>query len=490
MNQLSDKLKSSLLFSFLDKYFGYILRFISTIIIARLLTPEEIGIFSVAFVVISIGHVLRDFGVAQYLIQEKTLSDEKIRAAFGTMFIIAWSMWLLLFLCKNQFAQFYDEPRLAQALNVLTIIFLLAPFGSVRIALLRREMHFKTLAKINVFSYVCLFIVTIGLCYLKFSFMALVWGQLAGVIATNIGCVIACKGKYWYLPSLKGSRQVIKFGTQLTVANIAENVAEGAPDLFIGRFLNMQAVGLFSRAQGCVSLFKVFVSASVWPVILPYFSLKNRSGEKLLPDYLKAISIYSAFAWPFFIALLILAEPVVLTLYGDQWVASILLVKILCIAAILEACFPFRNALMISLGKTKQHLQVQLVVSGLRIVSILVGSIYGLRYAAIGLSVSEFVSQFYIFLSLKNIINISFRQWILSTWVSFSAMVFVALGCFVAQQVTLIYQLSNWITILLAMLICAVIWIITLFMTAHPLKDQLTNILSKLSSKKLREKTL
>lgn len=484
MSELANKLKSSLSYSFLDKYIGYILRFVSTIIVARLLTPEEVGIYSVAFVLISIGHVLRDFGVAQYLIQQKELNEQKIRAAFATMFFIAWSLWLVLYLCKNQFAQFYHEPRLNDALAVLTIIFLLAPFGSVRIALLRRGMHFKTLAKINVFSYISLFIATLVLCFSGYSFMSLVWGQLVGVIATIIGCVLACGKKYWYWPSLKGMKHVFAFGISITAANIAENTAEGAPDLFIGKLLNMESVGIFSRAQGCVSLFKIFVSASVWPVILPYFSMKNREDGNILPDYLKAIEIYTAFAWPFFICLMLLAEPIVLLLYGTQWASSIPLVKVLSLAAIFEASFPFRNPLLVAMGHTTLNLHMQLIVSGLRVVAICLGCFYGLFYAAIGLVLAEFVSQFYIYYGLKKVLPLQLYQWyqhvrssiILSVSLGGMSLVFVWIGK--------MYNLPYWFIIALSLIVGFGGWVYSLSFLKHPIYKQITTVILKIKSKK------
>lgn len=490
MNTLNEQLKSSLFFSFLDKYFGYILRFISTIIVARLLTPEEIGLFSVAFVVISIGHVLRDFGVAQYLIKEADLTEEKIRAAFATMFIIAWSMWVILFWGKQYFADFYHEPRLSEALQVLTIIFLLAPFGSVRIALLRRNMQFQSLAKINVFSYITLFTVTLALCYLKFSYMALVWGQLAGVVATNIGCVLVCGKRYWYFPSLKGTREVIHFGVHITLANIVENTSDGAPDLLIGRLLSLHSVGLFSRAQGCVNLFKLFVTSSVWPVILPYFSIKNRSGEALLPDYLKAIEIYTAFAWPFFMALMILSEPVVIVLYGSQWIDSIILVKLLCMAAFFEASFPFRNALYISLGQAKQNFNLQLVVSTLRVSAILIGCFYGLVYAAIGYTLAEVLSQWVIYRSLKNLISMRLTHWLTKVWISLVATILTAMACMVVLKVNTYFSMPYWSILMIAFCACLSVWIATLFILQHPLKRFILGVLKQTSIRLTGEKSV
>ena len=137
--------------------------------------------------------MIRDFGVAQYLIKEKKIDQQKITAAFTLMLIIAWSLFALLILGRGWIAEFYDKPEMADALGILSLIFLFAPFGSVRIALLRRNMDFKSLAKINIFSYLSLQSVTLYLAFVGFGFSALAWGQVAGVVAINIGTFFYCR---------------------------------------------------------------------------------------------------------------------------------------------------------------------------------------------------------------------------------------------------------------------------------------------------------
>ena len=402
-------LKKSLSLSFFDKYVGYTLRFFSTIIIARLCSPAEIGIFSVAFVLISIGHVLRDFGVAQYLIREQIINPRKIKASLTLMWMIAWGLWGGLWLAKGWIAQFYERPELEQAIEVLSIIYLLAPFGSVRIALLRRDMDFKSLAKINILSYIALHVVSVALAYYQWGFHALVWGQVAGVVATLLGTLIygpSC----WHWPSLKGITDVIRFGFPLCVSNIIETVTEGGADLILGRTMSMQAVGIFGRAQGLLNLFKIAVTSAVWPVVLPYFSLKNREDKDLLPDYLSAIEIYTMFAWPFFLGLALFAKPIVLILFGEVWLEAVPLVRVLSLVAMIQAVFPFNHALFIAKGEVNLNFRVQSTVSLLRLGAVGIGAVYSMLTVAYCLVVAECLAFFILFFGLKKVFAFNLKH--------------------------------------------------------------------------------
>lgn len=461
-------LKKSLSLSFFDKYVGYTLRFFSTIIIARLCSPAEIGIFSVAFVLISIGHVLRDFGVAQYLIREKTIDPIKIRASLTLMWMIAWGLWAVLWMTKGWVAHFYERPELEHAIEILSLIYLLAPFGSVRIALLRRDMDFKSLAKVNIMSYLALHVVSVALAYYQWGFYALVWGQVAGVVATLLGTLIygpSC----WHWPSFKGIHDVIRFGFPLCVSNIIETITEGGADLILGRTMNMQAVGIFGRAQGLLNLFKIAVTSAVWPVVLPYFSLKNREEKDLLPDYLKAIEIYTMFAWPFFLGLALFAKPIVLILFGEVWLEAVPLVRVLSLVALIQAVFPFNHALFIAKGEVNLNFWLQATVSLLRLGAVALGSVHSMLTVAYYLVAAECFAFFILYFGLKKVFSLTLKhvgQCLLTPFMGLGVLVsLLSLVKWSGRQM----GVSSYTELLMGVVISLILWSSLLVWRKHPI---------------------
>ncbi|MCF7982637.1 MAG: oligosaccharide flippase family protein, partial [Pseudomonadales bacterium] len=140
--------KKSLAFSFIQNYGITILHFASAIVIARLLTPEEIGVFSVGIAFVAIAHAVRDFGVSNYIVQEKDFTESKKAASIQIAFVVSWSLALLILIFSFLAGNFYDDPRVSKVLSYLSINFFLLPFSSVGLAILRRQMQFDWLCYI------------------------------------------------------------------------------------------------------------------------------------------------------------------------------------------------------------------------------------------------------------------------------------------------------------------------------------------------------
>jgi O-antigen/teichoic acid export membrane protein len=109
-------------------------------IIARLLTPGQVGIFSLASAFLAIASVVREFGVTEFLMQDKALDHARIRAAYGVAIAVAWSMGGLVLLLRRPIADFYGEPGVADVLSVLCLTFAILPFATPTTALLYRDM--------------------------------------------------------------------------------------------------------------------------------------------------------------------------------------------------------------------------------------------------------------------------------------------------------------------------------------------------------------
>ncbi|MBE0475394.1 oligosaccharide flippase family protein, partial [Rhodoferax sp.] len=104
--------RNSLFFSFLDRYASLAITIISSMAIARLLTPAEIGVFSVTVVLLSFVSTIRDMGAGQYLVQEKELTTERIRAVWAVQLGLGLAMACVVLLASYPVALFYDEPRM------------------------------------------------------------------------------------------------------------------------------------------------------------------------------------------------------------------------------------------------------------------------------------------------------------------------------------------------------------------------------------------
>ncbi|MBK6295641.1 MAG: oligosaccharide flippase family protein [Rhodoferax sp.] len=133
--------RKSLIFSFLDRYVSLAITIISSMVLARLLTPGDIGIFSVTAVLLSFVSTIGAMGVGLYLVQEKDLTVDRIRAAWALQLGLGLAMACLVSLASYPVAAFYDEPRMRDIMLVVSLNYAINPFGSLTHSWLVREMR-------------------------------------------------------------------------------------------------------------------------------------------------------------------------------------------------------------------------------------------------------------------------------------------------------------------------------------------------------------
>lgn len=324
--------RRSLLFSFLDRYASLLIAVLSSMVIARLLTPTEIGVFSVTMVLLMFVATVRDMGAGQYLVQEKDLTTERIRAVWAVQLGLGLLLAALVLLASYPVAVFYNEPRMRNIMLVVALNYAINPFGSLTYAWLMREMQFESVALIRFSSSASGALVATWLAWQGFGPISLAFGSLASTVVNALMSVYYRPKTFPWLPGVSEIRRVLVFGSQLTVSSIVGTVSSSAPELLVGKLQSLTAAGLYSRASGLVQMFhRLFVDA-VGAVCLPWFARQSRERGSFVEPFLKATAYVTAFGWSFCLAVVCLAHPIIRVLYGNQWDLAVELARLLAVA--------------------------------------------------------------------------------------------------------------------------------------------------------------
>jgi O-antigen/teichoic acid export membrane protein len=384
--------KKSIGVSFATQYVEMGIQFLGVLVLARILSPDDIGVFSVASFLMTLLHAFRDFGVVQYIIQERDLTREKIQAAMGVAIMLALAVALTLLACSGAVARFYGNPEIQKVLVVMAGSFAISPFGSLLIGIFRREFQLKTIFYIKTISAICHVAVAITLAFNGFGALSLAWANFAGILSFGIAANLMRPAGVPWTPRLKHMGTILSFGGIASLGNAANQAGANIPDMVIGKVMNMAAVGYFSRAAGLVQLFTRLITGALLPLVLPYFSERRREGTDLAVPYLASVELLTALAWPFFAGLALLASPMIRTLYGDQWDASVPIVRLLCLAGAIASIALFAAQVMVASGQVRNSTYCNLIAQPFRVAAVVFGSTYGLMAIALGLVVSEVVT--------------------------------------------------------------------------------------------------
>jgi O-antigen/teichoic acid export membrane protein len=373
----------SILFSAVERYGSLLLLFLSTAALSRLLTPGEFGIYAVVNAIVTvIAAAFQEFGGANYLIQRKALYRQEIRTAFTVTLCISAILGVALFGLSDMLARFFKHEDVRTGIAVCTLNFALTPFSVTISALLRRDMEFGKLAICNLAANFVTVAASILLAVLHYSFMAPIWGTVAGNLMLSVLLVAWCKDMRIFLPSLRDYSDVVRFGLYsggVSFVNILYNLA---PQIFLARILEFSAVGLYSRAVSVTQVFDKVVGQVLGPVIMPAIFARTNAGGDLKRIYLDAIPLLTAIHWPFLSFMAIMTQPIIAIWLGEGWLEIVPLVRMMCIAylALFAACLTY--PVLVAVGRVRDALVSSLISLPPSLLVIFVASFFGVKAVA------------------------------------------------------------------------------------------------------------
>ena len=463
--------------SFAGQYLELVVQFLVVLVLSRVLSPDDIGVYSVSAFLMTLLHVFRDFGVTQYLIQERELTREKMRSALGVAIILAMLVSMTLLLCSSLLARFYGKPEIRDILLVMAASFAVSPFGAFLVGIFRREMHVRTVFVVKMASLACHSSVALLLALHGFGAISLAWANFAGILSFGVAASLLRPAGVPWTPSFRNIRAILSFGSIASVGNAAAIAGTNIPDVIIGKVMSMAAVGYFSRANGLVQLFTKLITSAVLPLVLPYFAQIRREGKDLVEPYLMAVEYLTALAWPFFAVLMLLSYPMVRTLYGPQWDASVPVVELMCGAAAIASVSLFASQAMVANGQVRSSTGSQLLVQPLRIAAILILAPHGLEAIAAALIMSELLSLAVVSHYLHKTVKIRFSQ--LLSACGKSALI-TAASAAVPVLVRTMWQNGDvrpWLPLSIGIAGAALGWLAAVFLTRHPLGGHVRSLL-------------
>ncbi|HEY4261666.1 MAG TPA: oligosaccharide flippase family protein, partial [Schlesneria sp.] len=351
-----------ILFTALERYGSFLFFVVSAAILARLLSPEEYGIFALVSALTSVVVAyFQEFGGANYLIQKPSLSERNIRTAFTVTLIMSFLVAAILFGLRDVAAHFFSQDGMRVGLALCALNFLLTPVPVTIASLLRREMAFGTLARCNLAANFGSSLSSVVLAAAGYSFMAPILGAIVGTLISTV-ILLGCR-RSWniFRPSLNGYREVFEFGAYSSAVIIINVFYQWSPQLMLARILDFTAVGLYSRAVSITQVFDKLVLQAVNPVIMPAIAAHARSGGDLKKTYLDAISLISVLHWPFLLFIAMLSNQIILVWLGPTWIEIVPLVRVLCIAslALFAACLTY--PILVTVGRVRDTLIASLI---------------------------------------------------------------------------------------------------------------------------------
>jgi PST family polysaccharide transporter len=360
---------------------------VSTVVLARLLTPADFGLVAMVTAITGLGQGFADLGLSEATIQREKISHDQVSTLFWINVAIGLTLMAATAALAPGLALFYREPRLRNITFLVSLTFLIGGLRVQHDALLRRQMRFTSLAIRDVLSSAISVPIAIAMARRGAGY----WALVALPLISNTTQLAVTWLMVRWMPGLPrrdakvGS--LLAFGGKVAASYMIYNTSRSADSILIGWHWGAGPLGLYSRAYNLLMLPVRQLSAPARSVAVPAFSRAQSDPERFARFYLRAVSLMVWIGTPIFGFLFVAAEPVIGVVLGDRWLGAAPVFQILAISALGQLLFESLIWLFVSRGQSQRLLKLLIVIAPIIIGSFAIGLPFGIKGVALSGSV-------------------------------------------------------------------------------------------------------
>lgn len=422
----------------------------SVVILSRLLSPSEFGLFGMVGPIYGFVMMFQDFGLTQATIQKSDISHRQLSTLFWINFGVSVGLGLALMAAAPLIAGFYGESRVTGITLAFGAMMMIAGLGSQHMALLNRNMRFGLLSLIDGLAAAAGLLASVLVALALHNYWALVAGSLASTVTPTLLAWLNVRWAPGRPARAEGMGDILGFGAGITGFNISNFFARNLDNVLIGRAWGEASLGLYDRAYKLLLFPMRQVTGPLSRVMLPVLSRLMAEPERYRRAYLNTLSQMMLIVIPGVAWMITSSDLLVHVLLGPQWQAAAPIFGALGFAALVQPIISSSGWLFLSQGRARGFMQWGLFFTGISIASFLVGLPWGAHGVAIAYAVSEIAKTPLIWWAMTRRGPITFGDMLVSTSPHlFGAVVSLALTFVVREEL----HLNAW----LEMIICLVV---------------------------------
>lgn len=361
------------------------------IVLARLLGPEQYGLFAISVIVMSFSAFFSDIGMAYGLIQRQILNDTHVRFVFGWQLVLGVAVAGVLALLAGPLAEFFHEPRLATIILVLAPLAFVQSVSAVSLNLLKRELDFKSLQIAQTIAYF------LGYVCLGIPLALAGAGVWALVAAWGVQSVVSLvllyhAARHPLRPLLRhpDARSMGHFGGTVLLTNLTNWLIGNVDRTVVARTLDSASVGLYANAYNLVNTPSSTMLGFMQPVLYSACAKVQDDPQRIRKAYLLLMAGIGLAVMPVFFAMSAVADTLVLALYGQHWVQAAEVLRPIALAMPIALLWGITTPVLWNTGRATLEFKMQLPLTGLWLIGAWIAaqvSLAALAWTVLGLFV-------------------------------------------------------------------------------------------------------
>ena len=355
------KVFSGLFWKFGERISAQLISLIVSIVLARLLSPDDYGAVALVMVFITIANVFVASGFGNALIQKKNADNLDFSSVFYLNIALGLVLYAVLFFASPAIASFYNMPVLSPALRVLGIRIVVASVNSVQQAYVSRHMLFKRFFWSTLFGTLVSGVVGITMAYHGFGVWALVAQYLTNTCTDTIVLWFTVKWRPIFRCSLERAKGLFSYGWKLLVSALLDTGYKQLRSLIIGKKYTSADLAYYNQGDKYPGLIVNNINTSISSVLFPAMSQFQDDRERVKQMTRRAIQISSYIMWPMMIGFAVVAEPFVSLVLTDKWLPCVPFIRIFCFTYGLYPIHTANLQAINALGRSDLFLRLEII---------------------------------------------------------------------------------------------------------------------------------
>lgn len=385
---------SGLFWKFGESITAQLVSLLVSIILARILSPDDYGAVALVMVFITVANVFVSNGFGNALIQKKDADNLDFSSVLYINIAVSILLYFILFFTAPFIAEFYEMPILSPVLRVLGIRIPVAAVNSIQHAYVSRNMLFKRFFWSTLFGTVLSGIAGIIMAYKGFGIWALVAQYLINTCTDTVVLWFTVKWRPILACSFGRAKPLIKYGWKLLVSGLLDTGYTQLRSLLIGKIYTSEDLAFYNQGEKYPQVLSVNINSSIGSVLFPAMSHLQNDKNKIKEITRRSIQICSYVIWPMMAGLSVTAEPLIRLLFTDKWLPCVPFLRIFCFTYGLWPIHTANLQAINALGRSDLFLKLEVIKKILGIIVLVISIPFGTLAIAEGLIITDIISSF------------------------------------------------------------------------------------------------
>lgn len=362
---------SGIMWSLLDTFGGFVLKFFFALAITRILSPRDYGLVAYLGVFMAIANWMSEGGFGNALIQKKDADDTDFSTGF--MFNVGVSIFFFLayFFSAPLVAAFFNEPELVLLMRVLSIDLLLSSLCYIHLIKLIKQIQFKKQAGLNFSASLISGGGALYMAILGYGYWALVFQLLAGSVLKMLGLWYIVRWKPLFRFSIQSFRQQFRFGSKVFVSGLIDSISREIYAIFVGKSYQTAALGNFSRGQKFYDIFIVQTGTAFNKVLFPTMTKEKNEGYNHAHVYSRIYALLFFIMAPVSLFFFLMAREITQILLTDKWIGAVPYMKLFFLGGLIHSLTQFNATTVLSSNRPGLYLRMDLLQKALLLTALL-----------------------------------------------------------------------------------------------------------------------